>query len=108
MKIHETNSNGCSRRPMARRPRNGRACVPIAQLIAPARTRADGIPFADGYCGLLHTMVNERDGGIGGIRAMTKVVECETAYNTEKGVECYESYQRAKAFIGIPTACRQA
>ena len=49
---------------------------------------ANGIPFADGYMDYF-TMLNERDGGIGGVRI--DVPECETGYNTEKGVECYES-----------------
>lgn len=49
---------------------------------------AGGIPFADGYSDYF-TLLNERDGGIGG--EMVKVPECETAYNTEKGVECYEA-----------------
>jgi branched-chain amino acid transport system substrate-binding protein len=35
------------------------------------------------------TLLNERDGGIGGVK--TRVIECETGYNTEKGVECYEA-----------------
>jgi branched-chain amino acid transport system substrate-binding protein len=48
---------------------------------------AGGIPFADGYSDYL-TLVNERDGGIGGVKIRQS--ECETAYNTEKGVECYE------------------
>jgi branched-chain amino acid transport system substrate-binding protein len=47
-----------------------------------------GIPFADGYQDYF-TLMNERDGGIGGERI--NLVECETAYNTEKGVECYEA-----------------
>ena len=47
-----------------------------------------GIPFADGYQDYL-TLLNERDGGIGGVPI--RVTECETAYNTERGVECYES-----------------
>ena len=34
------------------------------------------------------TMLNERDGGIGGVPLV--VEECETGYNTKKGVECYE------------------
>ena len=49
---------------------------------------AGGIPFADGYADYF-TLLNERDGGIGGVAA--NVIECETGYNTEKGVECYES-----------------
>jgi len=34
-------------------------------------------------------MLNERDGGINGVKVV--VEECETAYNAQKGVECYES-----------------
>ncbi len=49
---------------------------------------AGGIPFADGYSDYL-TLINERDGGIGGVRIRQS--ECETAYNTERGVECYQS-----------------
>ena len=49
---------------------------------------AGGIPFADGDSDYL-TLVNERDGGIGGVKI--RQTECETAYNTEKGVECYEA-----------------
>ena len=49
---------------------------------------ANGIPFADGYADYF-TLLNERDGGIGG--EPVRLVECETGYNTEKGVECYEA-----------------
>ena len=49
---------------------------------------SNGIPLADGYADDM-TLLNERDGGIGG--ELTRVIECETAYNTEKGVECYEA-----------------
>lgn len=49
---------------------------------------ANGIPFADGYADYL-TLLNERDGGIGGVPI--NMLECETGYNTEKGVECYEA-----------------
>lgn len=49
---------------------------------------ANGIPFADGYADYF-TLLNERDGGIGGEKV--NLIECETGYNTEKGVECYES-----------------
>ena len=47
-----------------------------------------GIPAADGYADYF-TLINERDGGIGGVE--TRVIECETGYNTEKGIECYEA-----------------
>jgi branched-chain amino acid transport system substrate-binding protein len=48
----------------------------------------NGIPFADGVTDYFN-LLNERDGGIGGVKI--RVTECETAYNTDKGVECYES-----------------
>ncbi|WP_438992129.1 ABC transporter substrate-binding protein [Lentibacter sp.] len=60
---------------------------------------AGGIPFADGYADYF-TLLNERDGGIGGV--MTKVPECETGYNTEKGVECYESTKGDGALVYQP------
>ena len=34
------------------------------------------------------TLVNERDGGVGGVKLTWE--ECETAYNNDRGVECYE------------------
>lgn len=46
-----------------------------------------GIPLADGQADYL-TMLNERDGGLNGLKLNGE--ECETGYNTEKGVECYE------------------
>ncbi|MFT6452191.1 MAG: branched-chain amino acid transport system substrate-binding protein [Halocynthiibacter sp.] len=60
---------------------------------------ANGIPFADGYADYL-TLLNERDGGIGG--EMTNLIECETGYNTEKGVECYESTKGSGALVYQP------
>jgi len=47
-----------------------------------------GIPIANGMHDYL-TMLNERDGGIGGVKI--NIEECETGYDTKKGVECYES-----------------
>ena len=47
-----------------------------------------GIPIANGMHDYL-TMLNERDGGIGGVKL--DVQECETGYDTKKGVECWES-----------------
>jgi len=60
---------------------------------------AGGIPFSDGYQDYM-TLLNERDGGIGGV--MTRVIECETAYNTERGVECYESTKGEGALVYQP------
>ncbi len=60
---------------------------------------AGGIPFADGYADYF-TLLNERDGGIGGV--MTSVPECETGYNTEKGVECYESLKGSGGLVYQP------
>ncbi len=47
----------------------------------------NGIPFADGYADYLD-MLNARDGGINGVKIVYE--ECETNYDTSKGVECYE------------------
>ena len=49
-----------------------------------------GIPIANGMADYLN-MLNERDGGIGGVKII--VEECETGYDTKKGIECYESVQ---------------
>lgn len=46
-----------------------------------------GIPIANGMHDYM-TMLNERDGGIGGVKI--NVEECETGYDTKKGVECWE------------------
>ena len=43
-----------------------------------------GIPIANGMHDYL-SMLNERDGGIGGVKIA--VEECETGYKNEKGVE---------------------
>jgi branched-chain amino acid transport system substrate-binding protein len=46
-----------------------------------------GIPWADGKMDYLK-LVNARDGGINGVKVTYE--ECETAYATDRGVECYE------------------
>lgn len=46
-----------------------------------------GIPWADGFADYFN-LLNERDGGINGVSL--ELEECDTAYNTDKGVECYE------------------
>jgi len=77
----------------------------MADLVFPAlsyRTgpyAANGIPFADGYQDYF-TLLNERDGGIGGEKI--KLMECETGYNTEKGVECYESLKGEGSLVFQP------
>lgn len=82
------------------------AAAPVmADLVFPSlsyRTgayAAGGIPFADGYADYF-TLLNERDGGIGGV--MTRLIECETAYNTEKGVECYEATKGEGSLVYQP------
>lgn len=62
---------------------------------------ADGIPVADGYADYF-TLLNERDGGIGGVKA--KVVECETGYDTDRGVDCYEKTKGLGALVYQPTS----
>ena len=47
-----------------------------------------GIPVADGMHDYLQ-MLNDRDGGIGGAKLV--IEECETGYDTKKGIECYDS-----------------
>ncbi|MBW4962816.1 ABC transporter substrate-binding protein [Sulfitobacter sp. CW3] len=77
----------------------------MAELVFPSlsyRTgpyAANGIPFADGYADYF-TLLNERDGGIGG--EPIRMIECETGYNTEKGVECYESTKGEGALVYQP------
>jgi len=77
----------------------------LADLVFPSlsyRTgpyAANGIPFADGFSDYF-TLLNERDGGIGGV--MTTVIECETGYSTEKGVECYEATKGEGALMYQP------
>jgi branched-chain amino acid transport system substrate-binding protein len=82
------------------------SAVPAAaELVFPLlsyRTGAyapNGIPIADGFSDYL-TLINERDGGIGGEKI--KMIECETAYNTEKGVECYESTKGQGSLVYWP------
>ncbi len=76
-----------------------------AELVFPAlsyRTgpyAPNGIPFADGYSDYF-TLLNERDGGVEGEKV--RVLECETAYNTQQGVECYESTKGQGALVYQP------
>ncbi|MEZ5840444.1 MAG: ABC transporter substrate-binding protein [Hyphomicrobiales bacterium] len=58
-----------------------------------------GIPIANGMSDYLN-MLNERDGGIGGVKVM--VEECETGYDTQKGVECYEAAKAKGSVVFNP------
>ncbi|MCM2562739.1 ABC transporter substrate-binding protein [Lutimaribacter sp. EGI FJ00015] len=77
----------------------------LADLVFPSMSyrtgpyAAGGIPFADGYADYF-TLLNERDGGIGGEKI--DMPECETAYNTEKGVECYEATKDLGSLVYQP------
>ncbi|MCP4074170.1 MAG: ABC transporter substrate-binding protein [Hyphomicrobiales bacterium] len=58
-----------------------------------------GIPVANGFSDYMN-MLNARDGGIGGVKIV--VEECETGYNSQKGVECYESTKGKGALVYNP------
>ena len=60
-----------------------------------------GIPTGNGEADYLR-MLNERDGGIGGVRLI--VEECETGYDTKKGVECYDSVKGRNPVVITPNA----
>ncbi|MEP2534342.1 ABC transporter substrate-binding protein [Shimia sp.] len=81
------------------------AAPAMADLVFPSlsyRTgpyAAGGIPFADGYADYF-TLLNERDGGINGVPI--RMIECETGYNTQKGVECYEATKGEGALVYQP------
>ena len=81
------------------------ATVSAAELYVPLLTyrtgafAGSGIPIANGMRDYL-TMLNERDGGIGGVRIA--IEECETGYTAEKGVECYEGTKGKGALIYNP------
>jgi branched-chain amino acid transport system substrate-binding protein len=58
-----------------------------------------GIPIANGLSDYM-TMLNERDGGIGGVKII--IDECETGYDTKKGVECYDSVKGKNPVVITP------
>ncbi len=57
-----------------------------------------GTPLMNGQRDYM-MMINERDGGINGVRLGYE--ECETGYSTERGIECYER-TRATALVTQP------
>ncbi len=58
-----------------------------------------GTPVANGMSDYFK-MLNERDGGIGGVKIA--IEECETGYDTKKGVECYEQTKGKNPVIMNP------
>ncbi len=58
-----------------------------------------GIPIGDGMRDYF-MMLNERDGGIGGVKINFE--ECETGYDTKKSIECYEQGKAKGAIIYSP------
>lgn len=58
----------------------------------------NGVPFANGYVDYLK-LVNA-NGGINGVKVTYE--ECETAYATDKGVECYERLKGKGATVFQP------
>lgn len=83
----------------------GVTTVTAEELFVPSLTyrtgpfAGGGIPFANGFADYLN-MLNERDGGIGGVKI--RVEECETGYNAQKGVECYEATKGQNALVYNP------
>jgi branched-chain amino acid transport system substrate-binding protein len=60
---------------------------------------AGGTGFFGGFIDYMN-LVNQRDGGVNGVRLSWS--ECETEYVVERGVECYERLK--KGLDGAPTA----
>jgi branched-chain amino acid transport system substrate-binding protein len=58
-----------------------------------------GTPVANGMHDYL-AMLNARDGGIGGVKLA--IEECETGYDTKKGIECYEQVKGKKPVMVNP------
>src|SRR5215475_3765263 len=58
--------------------------------------RFDQIPLANGFIDYV-TLLNERDGGINGVPLVWE--ECETVFDVDRGVECYE-HLKAKGATG--------
>jgi len=58
-----------------------------------------GGPIGDGMHDYLE-MLNQRDGGIGGVKLV--IEECETGYDTKKGVECYEAVKSKNPVVVNP------
>jgi branched-chain amino acid transport system substrate-binding protein len=64
----------------------GEQFIPIL-AVREGALKGSGIPFADGYIAYV-TLLNARDGGINGVPLVWEF--CETVYDIDRGVECYE------------------
>ena len=60
---------------------------------------ASGTPFVNGIRDYF-ALLNVRDGGIGGAKLV--VEECETGYDTKKGIECYEAMKSRNPVVITP------
>ena len=56
----------------------------------------NGVSIADGYSDY-YTLINERDGGVNGVKF--NVTECDTAYKTDRGVECYDRIAKGTTVV---------
>ena len=56
----------------------------------------NGTPLADGQENY-YDLINKRDGGVNGVKIVYQ--ECETEYNNDKGVECYERLKENASVI---------
>lgn len=83
----------------------GVACQAQADLLIVLQTYRtgpyanNGIPSADGFEDYV-TLVNERDGGVGGEKIV--VEECEFQYNTDLGEKCYLDNRDRGALVWTP------
>ncbi|SMF11520.1 amino acid/amide ABC transporter substrate-binding protein, HAAT family [Tistlia consotensis] len=67
----------------------------------------NGIPMAAGWEDYIK-LINARDGGVNGVKLVTD--ECDTGYNNDRGVECYERLKKptAAAFQPLSTGITYA
>lgn len=84
----------------------GSAPAQAYELVLPALEYREGpfstsgIPRWNGYIDYL-TLLNERDGGINGVRI--EIAHCETGFDTARGIECYEKLKK-QAVLFIPSS----
>jgi branched-chain amino acid transport system substrate-binding protein len=64
----------------------GEQFIPVL-AVREGAVRSLGIPITNGIIDYL-TLLNERDGGINGVKLIWE--ECETVYDVDRAVECYE------------------